>query len=366
MPSNKRSPKNKVLPKYWRLKNDTYFYRVPPAMHHMHDGKKEISLGKSLSGAYKRFSELYGTDECITLMRELFDRYLMEVVPEHESANTRESKIRSLGRLRPSMGDNLVAIITPQFIYKYRDRIARTRSKKQANLDLEVLSHCFTRAIEWGIVSDHPMTNKKVTKFSLPARKRYVENWELQEWARVANPFLVAYVVLKGVTGLRQQDLLTIKNRDITATELVSINIKTGDPISFALYDEDGEPTTAKLALEVVQKYYADFNSTRTVPVMSPWLFFNRKGKSYYSMENRKASGFQSIWQRSMKKALEKTTLEVSFTEHDLRAKVGSDEDSLAEAQKLLNHTNAATTRKSYRRRGATVTPAKGFTVVKK
>ena len=123
------------------------------------------------------------------------------------------------------MGDNLVAITTPQFIYKYRDRIARTRSKKQANLDLEVLSHCFTRAIEWGIVSDHPMTNKKVTKFSLPARKRYVENWELQEWARVANPFLVAYVVLKGVTGLRQQDLLTIKNRDITATELVSMSL---------------------------------------------------------------------------------------------------------------------------------------------
>lgn len=137
-------------------------------------------------------------------------------------------------------------------------------------------------------------------------------------------------------------------------------------PLSFALYDVDGEPTTAKLALDAVQKYYADFNSSRTVPVMSPWLFFNRKGEGYYNMETRKASGFQSIWQRSMKKALEKTTLEFSFTEHDLRAKVGSDQDSLAEAQKLLNHTNPATTRKSYRREGATVTPAKGFSVVKK
>jgi hypothetical protein len=80
-------------------------------------------------------------------------------------------------------------------------------------------------------------------------------------------------------------------------------------------------------------------------------------------MDTRKASGFQSIWQRSMKKAIAKTTLEESFTENDLRAKVGSDIESLAEAQKLLAHTNAATTKKSYRRKGAKMAPAKGFSV---
>jgi integrase len=335
-------------------------------MRDQHDGKKEISLGSSLSGAYQKFAEFTQTDECITLMRELLDRYRLEVVPEYESQNTRDSKHYSLDRLRPAMGDNLVTQITPQFIYKYRDHIARTRSKKQANLDLEVLSHCFTKAIQWGVIADHPMTNKKVTKFSLPGRKRYVDDWELEEWASVANPFLVAYIVLKGVTGLRQQDLLTIRNRDITDTDLFSENIKTGERQNFPLYDDEGHPTTAKLALDVVQKYYANFNAKRRVPIVSPWLFFNRKGTGYYNLETRKASGFQSIWQRSMKKAIAKTTLETSFTEHDLRAKVGSDIESLAEAQKLLAHTNAATTKKSYRRKGAKMTPAKGFTVVPK
>jgi len=110
----------------------------------------------------------------------------------------------------------------------------------------------------------------------------------------------------------------------------------------------------------------AEFNAKRRVPVMSPWLFFNRKGEGYYNLETRKASGFQSVWQRSMKKALEMTSLERSFTEHDLRAKVGSDQADLASAQRLLNHTNAAMTKKTYRRKGAKVTPAKGFTVVPK
>ena len=82
--------------------------------------------------------------------------------------------------------------MNPQVIYQYKAQIGRTRSKKQANLDLEVLSHCFTKAIEWGLTGDHPMTDKRVVKLSLSGRDRYVEDSGLQEWAKVANPFLVA------------------------------------------------------------------------------------------------------------------------------------------------------------------------------
>jgi integrase len=365
MAPRNRAKQNKALPKYWRVRGKTYYYRVPPHMRHLHNGKSEVTLGQSLPQAYRRYAEFYETEECITLMRELFDRYRLEVVPEHESANTRDSKNRCLDRLRAAMGENLVTMITPQFIYKYRDHIGRTRSKKQANLDLEVLSHCFTKAIEWGVVSTHPMTNKKVVKFSLPGRDRYVEDWELQEWASVANPFLVAYIVLKGTTGLRQQDLLTLKRTDITETELVSVNLKTGKKLRFPLYIGE-TPTTVKLALDVVASHYAKENSRRRVPIVSPWIFHTRKGTGYYNMEERKASGFQSVWQRSMKKALEQTSLEERFTEHDLRAKVGSDVDSDQEAQRLLAHADAATTRKHYRRKGAKVAPAKGFSLPEK
>jgi len=261
------------------------------------------------------------------------------------------------------MGDNLATSITPQLIYKYRDHIGRTRSKKQANQDLEVLSHCFTKAIEWGVVGDHPMTHKKVVKFSLPGRDRYVEDWELQEWAKVANPFLVVYIVLKGVTGLRQQDLLSLRRQDITESHLTTVNLKTNKKLRFPLNDSDGQPTTLRRALDIVEQYYAELNDKRSVPIVSPWVFYNRQGAGYYNLERRKASGFKSIWQRSMKKALDETKLAERFTEHDLRAKVGSDVESDIDAQKLLAHANVATTKKHYRRKGATVTPARGFSL---
>jgi hypothetical protein len=114
---------------------------------------------------------LYQTEESITLMRELFDRYSAEVVPEKAKA-TQKSNYRSLARLRCAIGDNPVNTVTSQAIYTYRDKCGRKYSKKYANVDLEVLSHCFTKAIEWGTTNQQPMTNKKVVKFTLKGRDR--------------------------------------------------------------------------------------------------------------------------------------------------------------------------------------------------
>jgi integrase len=292
---------------------------------------------------------------------QLCDRYTCEALPSKAPA-TRKSNEYSLKSIRKAFAGNRVAAILPMHIYQYRDAIGKRESQKKANLDLEVLSHVFTNAIEWGVIkAPHPMTNKNVVKYSLKGRDRYVENWELRAWASVANPFLVAYIVLKGTTGLRQQDLLTIKIRDISETELVSVSLKTGKSLRFPLVDDEGNPTTVHLALEVVKKHYAEFNAKRRVPVMSPWLFRTRKGTGYWNEEKENADSFSSVWQRSMKKALEQTDLEERFTEHDLRAKVGSDVDSVEEAQRLLAHANAATTEKHYRRKGAKIVPAAGF-----
>lgn len=286
-------------------------------------------------------------------MRDMFDRYITEVVMQHSSKNTRDYKTTSLARLRATMGDNHMSAITPQFIYQYRDLIGQTRSKKQANADLEVLSHSFTKAIEWGYLADHPMTNKKVVKYSLPGRDRYVEDWELSEWATVANPLLVVYAMLKGATGLRQQDILTLETKNISETELVSVNLKTGKRLRFPLRGTDSSSTTVSQALGAISAYYKG----RT----SKYVFFTREGKCYYNFELRRAPGFLSMWQRSMKKALEQTKLQESFTEHDLRAKVGSDLSSDLAAQTLLAHSSTALTQKHYRRKGTLVEPAQGF-----
>ena len=73
------------------------------------------------------------------------------------------------------------------------------------------------------------------------------------------------------------------------------------------------------------------------------------------------APGFKNIWGRSMKKALAETELTESFREHDLRAKVASDLDTLQQAQEQLAHSDSKVTNKHYRRKGTVVQPAKGF-----
>lgn len=363
MAPKKRSQTNRALPKYWRLKNGSYMYRVPQHLRHLHNGKTEVSLGQNLSQAYSKYASLFQVDERVTLMRQLLDRYSAEVVPDKAPA-TQRSNHRSLIRLRSALGDNMIAAVTSQAIYQYKDICGRKYSKKYANLDLEILSHCFTKAIEWGVITNHPMTDKKVVKYSLKARNRYVEDWELEEWCKIASPFLLAYASLKGATGLRKQDMLTIRLRDITDTELTTTNLKTGKTIRFPLWI-DGEPTSVQLALDVIQEYYRSIQHSR-VPVLSHFLFHNKKGGSYWNFDSATCSGFDSIWQRHMKKALKATQLQESFTDHDLRTKVASDLDSDQEASALMAHSSLQITRKHYRLKGQKVVPAPGFILPKR
>ena len=67
--------------------------------------------------------------------------------------------------------------------------------------------------------------------------------------------------------------------------------------------------------------------------------------------------GFRSLWSYAMWKW---TTQEGGpkgehFTEHDLRAKVGSDSEDLQTAQERLQHQSASTTKRVYRRKPASV-----------
>jgi integrase len=57
------------------------------------------------------------------------------------------------------------------------------------------------------------------------------------------------------------------------------------------------------------------------------------------------------MWQRFMDRVLAETKVRERFTEHDLRAKVGSDAVSLERARALLQHADSRTTERVYRRK---------------
>ena len=56
-----------------------------------------------------------------------------------------------------------------------------------------------------------------------------------------------------------------------------------------------------------------------------------------------------------MARLIQETRVTEKFTEYDLRAKAGSDAETLELAQTLLTHSSAEMTKKVYRRKGETI-----------
>jgi integrase len=197
------------------------------------------------------------------------------------------------------------------------------------------------------LISYHPIKGK-VTKLSTPPRDRYIKDWELTEALSVANPVVHAYISPKVLTGLRRGDLLRLKNSDLKDDGIHVQPNKTAKTTGKRIIIE-----WSPALREAVQAAKA----ARPKDIV-PWLFCTRQGKPYV-LEDGSASAFDSLWQRFMRKALEKSGLEERFTEHDLRAKCGSDASSLEHAQQLLAHADSSTTKRNYRRRAERVKPLK-------
>lgn len=331
MSPKKRSSLNNALPRNWRRKreNGPIYYRVPAGAEPYWDGKKEFKLGNTLAQAHMEFAKRIGYEGKVVLMDHLCDKYVAEVLPDKAPA-TRRSNEYSLKRIRHAFEGNKVAAILPMHIYQYRDATGRNESKKKANLDLEVLSHMFTKAIEWGVVHHHPMTNKKVTKFSLKPRRVKVDRAELVAFAATLPRQWQLYISLKLWTGRRKGELLRLTKFDLVETGMRFVNNKNPDD-EFVL---EWEPETREIVSEVL-----------ALPghLRASYLFHTRNNDPYIKLDGN-TSGFDSIWQRYMTAALKSGKVTTRFTEHDLR-KVRASDLTLEQAQHFLRHTTSKQTK---------------------
>jgi integrase len=203
----------------------------------------------------------------------------------------------------------------------------------RANREKAALSAVMTECVKWGAIDRNLVREVKRNK-EVP-RDRYVEDEELEAFKRYATPMLLAYVELRMLTGLRQGQILSLKRLDWDGSRLKAPRAKLGRT---TVYRGDG----LREAVEAVLSLNVDHSA------VSIYLLSSRSGTKYSS------SGFQSIWQRCMKRYVEATGAE-RFTENDLRAKVASDSADLATASARLGHQSTTTTNRVYRRRPDTV-----------
>lgn len=358
-----RKPENRGLPARWQFTHGAYYFRVPPGMEAQWGGKKRYRLGKSLAEAYRAWAErIEKPQECRTV-GTLLDRYKLEVIPT-KAPKTQTEHLEYVTRLRAVFGDMPLSEIRPRHVYKYIDH----RSRKVKNADgrtkggrtvalreVEVLSHAFTKAVEWGDIDMHPFLRQVRVEGNKP-RDRYVEDWEVIECLSLASRrkkgsilAIQAYIRIKLMTGMARGDLLRLTMTDLKDDGIHIQRHKTRE--------STGKRTIYSWTPELRQ---AVDMAKASRPVISPFLFCNRSGAGYINEADGEAHGWESMWQRFMDRVLGETKVKERFTEHDLRAKCASDAASLEHARALLSHADSRTTATIYRRRPEVVEPLKG------
>jgi integrase len=359
----KRKVENKGLPARWRLVHGAYYFQVPPRLEYQWDGKKLFRLGKTLPEAYRTWSSRIETPVVGKNISDLLDRYLMEVVPTKAPKNQTLNTLW-IKQLRSVFGEVPLTSIKPTHIYQYVQRRSVkkinpngrvTGGKTASHREIEVLSHAFTKAVEWGFIDRHPFKFEVRLEGEKP-RDRYVEDWEVLECLSLGNTrkkgsvlAIQAYMRLKIMTGMSRSDML----------RLTAANLKE-DGIHIQRH-KTTESTGKRTIYEWTPELRAAVEMARAArPALSPFLFCTRKGVGYINEENGESHGWDSMWQRFMDRVLKDTKVEIRFTEHDLRAKCASDADSLEHARALLSHADARTTDAIYRRKPERVKPLGG------
>lgn len=363
MSRRRSNPENKGLPARWKLYHGAYYYQVPPGLESSWDGKKTFRLGKTLPEAYRAWADRIGHQDKASNIGQLLDRYALQVVPMKEPL-TRAGNLLALSTLRKVFGNLPLGVLTPQHIYQFVDKRSVKKisaagrnigGRTVAHREVEVLSHAYTKAVEWGYIFRHPFKGQVRLQGERP-RTRYVEDWEIVECLTLKSKqkkgsvhAIHAYMRLKLMTGLARGDLLRLTAASLKEDGIHVQRHKTaGSTGKRTIYEWTPELRTA---VELAKQ---------ARPALSPFLFCNRKGEGYINEETGSCHGWDSMWSRFMDRVLKETKVKERFTEHDLRAKCASDADSLEHARALLSHADARTTEAIYRRKPERVRPLNG------
>lgn len=352
-----KRPENRGLPARWRILRGKVFYQVPPGQEALWDGKQTFKLGNNVPDAYDTWAKRLQKIEKAKSVDQLLDAYAQRVTPTRKPRTALNHR-RAFPYLKRFFGAAPIeGGVKPKHIYQFVEwRKARTAAERE----IEILSHAFTKAVEWGWIDEHPFKGQVRLEQDTSAEKappRYVEDWEVAEVLKLQPRFkrgsvrmIQAYIRLKLVMGgLRMTDLLLLQPGRHFPADLSGDGIRvtvsktrtsTGKVLFFPWTPERLE--AVRLCLAARPKDIA------------PWLFCDRAGESYVDA-NMEAKGFGHVWQSTMRRALAETELKVRFKERDLRAKVGSDAETVQEAQRKLAHADSRVTVRHYRRRPETI-----------
>ena len=160
---------------------------------------------------------------------EMIARYIKDVLP----TKPKQEKVQGqqLRWWQEQLGEYSLAELTAPVIVECRDRLLQDRSPATTVRYMAALSHVFTIAVnEWQWLDDSPM--RKVKKPREPrGRVRFLSDDERQRLLEACkqskNRYLYMCVILALSTGMRKQELMSLKWEDIQLNEGYLILHKT-------------------------------------------------------------------------------------------------------------------------------------------
>ena len=203
---------------------------------HRHQRQRRTGVNADIADteAYRAWADRAEVNRDVRNVAQLLDRYALEVVPT-KALDTQDNNKRAIKVLRNKFGTAPVSGgVKPQHVYQYADM---REAKGAAQKEIALLSHAFTKAVEWGYIDKHPFKGEVRLEGS-KTKTRYIEDWEVVEC--LALPFLrkrgsvqaiQAYIKIKLLTGMRRGDLLRLRMSSVEGEGIRTDIHKTGKPI---------------------------------------------------------------------------------------------------------------------------------------
>ena len=226
------------------------------------------------------------------LLGNALDRYLREV-SSTKRPTTADAESHKAKALKESLGVYSLAAITPDLVAKYRDeRLAMGKSNNTVRLELALLSHLFTIAIqEWRLgLLYNPVTNVRKPAPGKGRDRRLNKDEEVslfQACDRHSNPMLgwIARIALH--TGMRSGEIKSLTRKQVDLDKRTVHLTET----------KNGSSRTVPLTRQATEVFRAALNHP-VRPLDTDLIFWGEPGRDGI----RRPYEFRPAWVRTLKK----------------------------------------------------------------
>ncbi len=285
---------------------------------------------------------------------ELIDRWESDELERGRKPKTVHEYCRSLAVLRAAFGARRYAASEHAAAHRAGDAL-RTADVQRwldaaaapvaANRHLAVLSEVFAAAKRWGLTEYSPAAG--VRRHREEARTREPAPWEVECLLAVAIDPLDLWIRWALATGWRASDILALQRGQLRADGIHLRQAKRGKRQVWAWSPE----LRAIVAAAAERPGAAD--------ALALWVRPARRGET--GPQRYTLSALESAWRRAIARAnalLDGAATIDDLHFHDLRAAaIAEAHDQGRDAQEFAGHSDARTTRGTYLRRAAKVTP---------